>query len=327
MEKVIVTLGAPYGVGYEIFLKSVILCREIQETIYAVGSKQVLELFIKLYGYRYNFLSIDSTNLSIKQSLSEFDFVLIDIDSQLDTEITSVESIDEKLDGYISLLSITIGSALVRSGLFHAVCTLPVSKKNINYYNKSFIGHTEFFQYNWNEREVYMTFVSDRLSIMLLTTHVPIRLVDSLVDKKTIRKGIEAAVKLARKLDLKKICFLGLDPHAGENGVIGKKDILIKKLIDESGYRDLIDGPIPSDTAFIPSNITRYGLFISCYHDQALIPFKMLSFSDGVNLSWGMKNIRTSVDHGTAVDLIGKNVADNKSFICAFKLAYTLSSS
>lgn len=129
-----------------------------------------------------------------------------------------------------------------------------------------------------------------------------------------------------KKLKITKpICLLGLNPHAGENGLLGSEELAMKEAVKEMSSKSInITGPLPADTAFIPSNIDKYGIFIACYHDQGLIPFKMLAFDKGVNLSFGMKYIRTSVDHGTAADLIGTKKADISSFIEAYLLAERL---
>ncbi len=329
-SNIIITLGAPYGVGYEIFLNSLKQIYDINGLVFAVGSGRVLELYREITGNKDAFIRIttaDINNLENKLNSNKPVYVLIDIDNDDTKVIKSINDISEEVDGYISYLSIKIAAELTAMGMFSGVCTLPVSKKNINIFNKTFTGHTEFFQFYWRQKEVYMTFVSDSLTIMLLTTHIPIRLVDPIVNKKLVKNALNSAYDLYQKMGYtKKICFLGLDPHAGEMGIIGKKDLMIKDIIDKSNYREFIDGPLPSDTAFIPKNREKYDMYISCYHDQALIPFKMLAFKDGVNLSWGMKMIRTSVDHGTGCDLIGKNIADITSFINAYKTAVRLSS-
>lgn len=327
----IITLGSPYGIGYEIFLLAI--KRNILKKYHplvCIGSKKIISLFLELLNLKINYTSINSDEISKLKILktNKINFILINIDNEIkidDFKIYNIPSISNELDGLIALKSIEIGADLIKNHFFKSVVTLPVSKKNINLKEKSFIGHTEYFQKKWNEKKVYMTFISKNINILLLTTHIPLNSISKKINQKVIKNGIENAIKLKNKLGInKKICFLGLNPHAGENGIIGKEDLMIKKIIEKSGKNQII-GPIPSDTAFISENLKKFGLYISCYHDQGLIPFKMLAFNDGVNLSFGMKYIRSSVDHGTAPLLLGKKKANLTSFINAYKLVIKLS--
>jgi 4-hydroxythreonine-4-phosphate dehydrogenase len=322
----IITLGSPYGVGYEIFLLS------LREKIFndsipvCIGSSMVMNFFIKLLKVKVNYKSITLKNIDNKiNKINNEDFILIDIDEEK-KQIEVLDDIDKSFDGLCALKSIDKAAFLVDEGYFSSVVTLPVCKKNINIFNKKFKGHTEFFQKKWNEDKVFMCFISDKLNMILLTTHLPLNKVSKNITPKLVDSAIITAINLYNKLGLKKdICFLGLNPHAGEKGLLGKEDIWMEKIIEKHKKRfDKIVGPVPSDTAFTSFNIGKYDLFIACYHDQGLIPFKMLSFEDGVNLSFGMKYIRTSVDHGTATGLIGKKIASTASFINAYKLAVKL---
>jgi 4-hydroxythreonine-4-phosphate dehydrogenase len=327
----LVSLGSPYGIGYEVFLLS--LKKNILKKYYpivCIGSEKILKLFFKLLQIKIKYQSVnilnnDFTNLIYEKKNK---FILINIDNKIGIQknnIYSINSIEKDLDGLIAYNTIRYGADLVYKHFFKSIVTLPVNKENINKIDSSFKGHTEFFQKIWKEKKVYMTFISDKINIFLLTTHIPLNQVSITITKNVIKDGIEYSLKLKDKLKIKKkICFLGLNPHAGENGLIGKKDLLIKEVIKKYGMNQII-GPLPSDTVFTENNLKKYGFFISCYHDQGLIPFKMLSFDNGVNLSFGMKFIRTSVDHGTAYDLIGKKKANINSFINAYRLAIKLS--
>ncbi|HOV14747.1 MAG TPA: 4-hydroxythreonine-4-phosphate dehydrogenase PdxA, partial [Spirochaetota bacterium] len=213
---------------------------------------------------------------------------------------------------------------LVKNGKFKSITTLPVTKESINLIDKDFYGHTEFYQKLWDEKKVFMTFVSEKMNLLLLTTHIPLKDVSSHLNKELLESGINIALEMRDRLGLsKKICLLGLNPHAGENGLLGDEEFVFKEVLKKFDSSK-IEGPIPSDTAFIPYNLNKYSIFIAVYHDQGLIPFKMVAFDDGVNLSFGMKYIRTSVDHGTGIGLIGKKSANTKSFENAYNLAFKL---
>ncbi|MBN2547037.1 MAG: 4-hydroxythreonine-4-phosphate dehydrogenase PdxA [Spirochaetes bacterium] len=324
----LISLGSPLSIGYEIFLRC--LTKKIfkKHRPICVGSEINILSFIKILKLKINFFSVDPDNIEkIPYHEKKYDFFLINIDDEK-FDIKILESISKLADGYYAYKTIDTASDLINKGFFKSLVTLPVNKKNINMIDKNFFGHTEFFQKKWKQENVYMTFVSKKFIIMLLTTHIPIKNVSDHITPIKINNILDAAVRLKDRLKLKKdICFLGINPHAGEEGLIGKEDNIIKKTIDKYNYekRTKIIGPIPSDTAFIKSKMEQFDIFIACYHDQGLIPFKMLSFDDGVNFSYGMNIIRTSVDHGTGVSLIGKKKAKLTSFINAYDLALKFS--
>ncbi len=327
----IISLGAPFGIGYEIFLLS--LKKNNLKKFYplvCIGSEKIIHLFQKLLNFKISFISITNIdNFNINSiNIKNNKFILINIDQFINFKkynLNNINLIDKKLDGTISYKTIEIAAKIVEKKYFKSVITLPVNKKNINQIDPSFKGHTEFFQKKWKEKFVYMTFISKKINILLLTTHIPLNEVSKNITEDKVKNGIKFSLKLKNKLNINKpICFLGLNPHAGENGLLGKEDLMINNIIKKYGKNKII-GPIPSDTAFTKYNFNKFGIFISCYHDQGLIPFKMLSFEDGVNLSFGMKYIRTSVDHGTACDLIGMKKANLNSFLNAYNLAYKLS--
>lgn len=324
----VITLGSPYGIGYEIFLRTIGKKKLNNKCPVAIGSKNIILFYKKLLKINVSLKSIDlkyfNELYSIKQDKS--DFILLNIDD-FTGNINNINDITHSIDGKCAYLSIKTGAELVKSGIFKSIVTLPVSKENINIFDSAFHGHTEFFQKQWNEKNVFMTFISKKINIILLSTHIPLKKVIKELSRKKIELALVIALELKNKLGLKKdICFLGINPHAGENGLIGKEELWIKKIINEFNKQSSVNiiGPVPADTAFTKQNMKKFDLYIANYHDQGLIPFKIFSFDDGVNLSFGMKYIRTSVDHGTGVDLIGKKKASLKSFIKAYELAVRL---
>lgn len=330
IEVPLVSLGSPLGIGYEIFLKSIKKLKKQNIPLFCIGSKSSVSFFMKLLKIKRSFLyyTPDNVEEAIKdwESKKKVDFFLLDIDDRY--SVQSLDDINPKVDGHYAYKTLEQASELLKKGYFKSIVTLPVNKNNINKFDKEFFGHTEFFQKRWNERSVYMTFVSKKIVVMLLTTHIPLAKVSDAVTFENIYAILKAANSLRDRLSLKKgICFLGVNPHAGEDGIIGAEDLIIKRAIDKFNIENssYIAGPLPADTAFIKTNRKIFDIFISCYHDQGLIPFKMLSFKDGVNLSYGMNIVRTSVDHGTAIDLIGKGRANIKSFLNAYNLAVKLS--
>ncbi len=332
LDSVIITLGSPYGIGYEIFLRTF-----IETSLFnnrkpvCIGSAIVLDFYSKMLNIKLNYNIINNEeelkNYLKKQKDINTQFVIINIDD-INKKVEKLEDISLYIDGLIAYKTIKYAAQLVKEEIFEGIVTLPVNKKNINLIDNNFKGHTEFFRDYWEERNVFMCFISKKINILLITTHIPLSKVSDFLNEKNIENAIKTAIDLKKSLDLKKeICFLGLNPHAGEQGLLGSEEIWIKKIIDrinEDAKEEIIKGPIPADTAFTQRNINKYSIFIALYHDQGLIPFKMLAFEDGVNLSFGMKYIRTSVDHGTGVDIIGKKIASLKSFENAYKLILKL---
>ncbi|MCG8570547.1 MAG: 4-hydroxythreonine-4-phosphate dehydrogenase PdxA [Spirochaetes bacterium] len=331
MKYPLITLGSPIGIGYEVFLKSIKDSPSFQkDPVFAIGSLSVLQHYCQLLNdvSQYQTVSINDLlqNPQIISPIKQQDFTLVNIDDSV-IQITDVLHLSPVIDGKLAYQTILKGAELVQLGLFSSLVTLPVSKAHINLIDPQFLGHTEFLQSCWHAQQVFMTFISPRINVMLLTTHLPLEKVASAIQPDRLSKAIDLAQKLVNQLKLKpKICLLGLNPHAGESGLLGKEELQAQKIIElkQNQTSILLEGPIPADTAFSQEKINNTGLYIACYHDQGLIPFKMLSFDDGVNLSWGMPFIRTSVDHGTAVNLIGTKKASTNSFVNAYQLAKKL---
>ncbi len=171
---------------------------------------------------------------------------------------------------------------------------------------------------------IAMTFISGEYRVMLLSTHLPVRQVHTKIRKDNLLKKFTLAGSLLDRLEPDgKIEVLALNPHAGEGGILGTEERIIKEAIDASGDCR-IKGPHPTDAFF--RHWRGGGLVLAMFHDQGLIPFKMRAKNRGVNVSWGLPFVRTSPDHGTAFDIAGKGIADPSSMIEAIKLACELSS-
>ena len=213
---------------------------------------------------------------------------------------------------------------------YHALVTLPVNKKILSTQNKKFTGHTEYISKlcGTKNKEV-MLLAYKNFKVALVTTHIALIDVPKLITKKKLEQTIRTLnndLKNIFQLKNPRINITGLNPHSGEDGEFGseeKKIItpVIKKLIKEG--LNLI-GPIPADTAFTKNYIKNTDCFLAMYHDQGLAPFKALAFNNGVNTTLGLPIIRTSVDHGTALDLVGSKKINESSFFEAISLAIKL---
>ena len=221
-------------------------------------------------------------------------------------------------------LQFGIDQALKNKNL--ALVTGPISKENIISINKAFSGHTEYIQQRTKSDEVLMLLASDQLKVALLTTHIPLKKVASKITKElVIRKVITLNEGLKEKFKIKnpKIKLLGLNPHSGEGGKIGKEeiDILIPAVKELRKKKINISYPISADTAFTKKNLKDTDAFLGMYHDQVLPVIKALSFGSAINITLGVPITRTSVDHGVALDISGTGKSDPSSLKEAIKTA------
>ncbi|MFK2903071.1 4-hydroxythreonine-4-phosphate dehydrogenase PdxA [Dyella ginsengisoli] len=214
------------------------------------------------------------------------------------------------------------------AGRYDAVVTAPLQKSSINDAGIAFTGHTEFLA----ERagvDVVMMLASPELRVALATTHLPLSAVPAAIDGPLLQRVLRTVhAELRRKfgIDEPRIAVLGLNPHAGEGGHLGREEIdtIIPALDALRGEGMELLGPLPADTAFVPAMRARYDAVLAMYHDQALPVLKSEAFDRTVNLTLGLPFIRTSVDHGTALDLAGSGRADPSSLIAAARMALDL---
>ncbi|MDC3244907.1 4-hydroxythreonine-4-phosphate dehydrogenase PdxA [Gammaproteobacteria bacterium] len=208
----------------------------------------------------------------------------------------------------------------------HALVTGPISKENIISINKAFLGHTEYIQQRTKSDEVLMLLASDQLKVALATTHIPLKKVANKISKElVISKAIILNHGLKQKFKIKNpnIKLLGLNPHSGEGGKIGKEeiDILIPAVKELRKKKINISYPISADTAFTKKNLKETDAFLGMYHDQVLPVIKALSFGSAINITLGVPITRTSVDHGVALDISGTGKSDPSSLKEAIKTA------
>ncbi|MBD3582223.1 4-hydroxythreonine-4-phosphate dehydrogenase PdxA [Flavobacterium selenitireducens] len=231
---------------------------------------------------------------------------------------------DEKIGEY-AIKSFTTAVAALKDGGIDVLVTAPINKYNIQSEEFKFPGHTDYLAQEL-QGNALMLMVKDNLRVGLLTDHVPVNDVASHLNETLIRTKIETVKKALIQdfsINKPKIAVLGLNPHAGDNGVIGKEDEqllrpVIKKMF-ETGT--MVFGPYPADGFFGSGQYEKFDAVIAAYHDQGLIPFKTLAFGKGVNYTAGLDKIRTSPDHGTAYDIAGKGIADHSSFAEAVYMA------
>jgi 4-hydroxythreonine-4-phosphate dehydrogenase len=317
--KIGITLGDPAGIGPEVALKSLGnsgLNKNIIPVL--IGREEILS---KLYSPLFkNYIQTDfSTEL-----VSGRKYIY---------NVGSDFTIPQKGRGDIntgreSLDYIDSAISLWKEKKIDALVTGPVSKELIEKSGTGFSGHTEYIAEKINEPEPYMMMYSDFFRVLLVSTHIPISEVSRYAKYEKILKTILTGYKYIKAIDNKepKIAIAGLDPHCGDGGAISSfdSDVTVRAVNDARTKGIDIEGPISADSLFRQDVWKKFNLVIAHYHDQGLIPFKMLSFNDGVNVTLGLSITRTSVDHGTAFDKAGKDSAGYESMTNAINLCYKL---
>ena len=313
-----ISIGDLNGIGSEVVLKT-------------FEDSRMLELCTPVIFANVKILSFAKKSLDAGMQLHGIDSLDQIITGKINVlnvwkESVNIEyGVNDENVGKYAIKSFVAATKALKEGLVDVLVTAPVNKYNIQAEDFKFPGHTDYLDQEL-EGDALMFMVQDNLRVGLITDHIPVNEVSSHLTEALIKKKIETIKKsLIQDFSINKprIAVLGLNPHAGDGGVIGKEDDeiikpVIKKMF-ESGT--LVFGPYPADGFFGSNQYEKYDAVIATYHDQGLIPFKTLSFGNGVNYTAGLNKIRTSPDHGTAYDIAGKGVADHNSFKEAVYLA------
>jgi 4-hydroxythreonine-4-phosphate dehydrogenase len=224
--------------------------------------------------------------------------------------------------GLYARKSLTEAANALKSGQIHALVTAPIHKKNIQAPDFSYTGHTPFLKTHFGAAEVVMLMVSQNMRVALMSEHVPLSEASSLVTREGILKKLQvlqASLQKDFRIDKPRMAVLGLNPHAGDEGLIGtEEEAILKPALKEARQKGMLAyGPYPADAFFARAQYERFDAVLAMYHDQGLIPFKSLSLGEGVNYSAGLPAVRTSPDHGTAFDIAGQGKADASSTLAA----------
>jgi 4-hydroxythreonine-4-phosphate dehydrogenase len=230
--------------------------------------------------------------------------------------------------GRVAYEAITAAVGDARGGRIDAVATAPISKEAFAMAGLPWPGHTELLAHLCGSRRVAMMFDAPSFRVVLATVHVPLRDVPLLLTSERLHDVIDLVIEAMPRFGIRapRIAVAGLNPHAGEHGLMGSEDSdVIAPVVEERRRGGVtVEGPIPADTVFVRAGRGEFDVVIACYHDQGLIPVKLVAFGTAVNVTLGLPIIRTSVDHGTAFDIAGKGVADPGSLVAAVLLAARL---
>jgi 4-hydroxythreonine-4-phosphate dehydrogenase len=215
-----------------------------------------------------------------------------------------------------------------QAGVVSAIATAPVNKLAFSRAGLPWKGHTDLLAHLTGSRCAAMMFWSEPLKVVLATVHVPLSEVPRLLTAELLAAIVDLTAREMPRFGIRapRLALAGLNPHAGEDGLLGDEDDrVLRPAVAAARDRGIdITGPYPGDTIFVRASRGEFDVVIACYHDQGLIPVKLLAFGESVNVTLGLPIIRTSVDHGTAFDIAGKNIADASSMIAATRLAARL---
>lgn len=306
-----ISIGDINGIGIEIILKTFEDKRMLELcTPVLFASKKIISKYKSILNLETQVQSIQDINSIIQGKLN-----LINV---WNDEVEVSFGTSSKEGGKYALLSLEAAVQELNKGSIDVLVTAPINKNTIQSETFNFPGHTEYLQSKIGGQAL-MILMSDKLKVALMTGHIPIDEVSKSITPELIREKIEIlnqTLLLDFSLTKPKIAILSINPHAGDNGVIGNedKDILIPTIEKIQKEGKLIYGPYAADSFFGSGNYQNFDAILATYHDQGLTPFKTLAFGNGVNYTAGLDKIRTSPDHGTAFDIAGKGIADFDSF-------------
>jgi 4-hydroxythreonine-4-phosphate dehydrogenase len=321
-----ITMGDPAGIGPEVVVK-------------ALSDKKVRQSCHPLIFGSYNIIFSTAKKLLKRVRLRQITWVEEVRDSEESINVLECTRLNHtkvklgkitKLSGRMAADSVIYATQFALSDQIDAMVTAPLSKKGLRLAGYDFPGHTEFLAYLTATQRFAMMFVSQKLKVVLVTTHLALSGVAKAISKKQILEKIILAEEALRKyfgIRKPKIGVCALNPHAGEEGIFGAEErrfiLPAIKSAQEKGIKAF--GPYSADTIFSPSTGRGFDCIIAMYHDQGLIPLKMAGLGNAMNITIGLPIIRTSPDFGTALDIAGKGVADQKGMINAILLAAQMS--
>ncbi len=322
--KVGITVGDINGIGLEVILKTISnpsitnICTPI---IY--GSSKVV-------AYHKNIVEVSDFQFHSIQPNDKPAYNKVNVVNCWNDNINITLGKMTDVGGKCAKLAFEQAVKDLKNGVIDCLVTAPINKKAMQLAGYKYPGHTEYLTEQFSTKDSLMLLVSDMLRIGVVTGHLPLKDVATNITKESIIQKIKIlneSLKIDFGIERPVIAVLGLNPHAGDEGAIGKEEQSIIAPAVEAAKQQVIlaYGPLPADGFFGAGNFKKFDAVLAMYHDQGLIPFKTLAFESGVNYTAGLSAVRTSPDHGTAYDIAGKNMADGRSFARALYLAMDVS--
>lgn len=313
-SKIAITLGEPAGIGVELVCKLAIK-NQLDDCI-VIGDENLIQRHI------------DKHRLSLTVNEDAKDVPRINCKPIYVEQFVELGKLNSSNSNYVlSLLDEAARGCL--AGEYSAMVTCPLHKGIINDAGIAFSGHTEYLAELSNTPKVVMMLANEAMKVTLATTHIPLKEVSATITKESLSSTLHVVNQdMQRKFGITnpKIAVCGLNPHAGEDGHLGYEeiDVISPTLKDLKAQGMQVFGPFPADSLFTTEMLKNYDVVLAMYHDQGLTPLKYAGFGRSVNITLGLPFIRTSVDHGTALDIAGKNMASETSLVAALEMARKL---
>lgn len=318
--KVAITHGDPNGIGYEIIIKT-LMETKITElcTPVVFGNKTSLEFWKKNIPGANN-LNVNFITSADKAVKGKVNFVSVG------QNYTPQPGVSDNVAGSMAIAALAAAVREAKNGNVDAIVTCPIDKNNTKGDNFDFVGHTQYLASEFGNEQPLMFMVSDVLKVGLVTMHIPLAEVAQMVNTQNILNTIKL-VKRSMESDFMmnqpKIGVMGLNPHAGDNGVIGEEDmkVIVPAITAAQDEKIFAFGPFAADGYFGSGQFAKFDATVAMYHDQGLTPFKAIAFENGVNFTAGLSVVRTSPAHGVGFDIAGQNKANPDSFRAAIYTA------
>lgn len=307
------TCGDINGIGPELLIKTLSDNRLLDFCIPVIFANNKLINF-----YRKSVPDINFTFSNVKDS-SKVNQKQVNVYNCWEEDVGVTPGQLNETGGKYAIISLSIAAEALKSGKIDGLITAPIHKKNIQSSAFDYTGHTPFFKTIFSVNEVAMFMVAENMRIALLTEHIPLKDVAQFITRENILTKLHVINDSLKKdfgIQKPKIAVLGLNPHAGDEGLVGREEEdIIKPAIKEASQGDIFCfGPYSSDAFFARGQYEKFDAVLALYHDQGLIPFKSLAIGEGINYTAGLPAVRTSPDHGVAFDIAGKGIADESSF-------------
>lgn len=318
-----ISIGDINGIGVEVTIKALLdnrIQKLVTPVIYAHG--KVLSFYRKQLGLEdFNFMQI--------RHIDEVHHKKINVINVTEESPEVISGVETQEAGKMALASLDAAVKDLKENKLDGLVTAPLNKNNINSPEKRFVGHTEYLTEAFGVKNSLMFLVSEDVRVGLVTGHIPIKDVSSNISESGIKTKLDIMIKSLKDdfgIGKPRIAVLGLNPHAGEDGLLGDEEekIIIPVIREYKDKGQLVFGPYSADGFFGMMYQKKFDGVLAMYHDQGLIPFKSLAFETGVNFTAGLPIVRTSPDHGTAYNIAGKNIADEGSMRAAIMQAYDI---
>lgn len=310
-----VSIGDINGIGPELIIKTFTDQRILEFcTPVIFTSNKVINFYRKSSGdITFNYQNIkDFSRLNPKQ---------VSIFNCWEEDVAIQPGQLTETGGKYAIRSLKAAAEALKENKIQGLVTAPIHKNNTQSHDFNFTGHTPYLKHLFGVNDVLMLMVAGDFRVGLVTEHLPVKEIAEHITRENILSKLailHASLIKDFGIDKPKIAVLGLNPHAGDEGLIGKEEeTIIKPAIKEARHKYLVMGPFSADAFFARRQYEKFDAVLAMYHDQGLIPFKSLALSEGINFTAGLPAIRTSPDHGTAFDIAGKNKADHSSFLAS----------